>query len=370
MKAIYGIKQASRVWNETFDEFVRSIDFEVSAYDPCLYIKIADGHCVLLLVYVDDVLVTGSSTELIACTKSDLKTRFEMTDSGKCAFVLGIELVENADNSATMCQRRYVNDILKRFGMEDCKAVISPADISTRLIPSDAPTELNVPFREAVGALMHLTTATRPDIAFAVGYVSRFMENPQVEHWIEVKRILRYLQGTKSHGICFKPGDEVDFRGYSDADWAGDVADRKSTSGYVFMLLGAPVSWGSKKQSSVSLSTREAEYIALSLAIQEGKWIHRLLCEIMVAADQEGPELMIREDNQSCIKMTKNPVNHGRAKHIDIKYHHIRDEVKRGEVKLEYCETTVMLADIMTKGLHGPRHKDLTTALGIHACSH
>ena len=217
---------------------------------------------------------------------------------------------------------------------------------------------------------MHLTTATRPDIAFAVGYVSRFMENPQIEHWIAVKRILRYLQGTKSHGICFKLGDEVDFCGYYDADWAGDHSDRKSTSGYAFLLMSAPISWGSKKQSSVSLSTSEAEYIALSLAIQEGKWIHRLLCEILAATNKSAPGLKIFEDNQSCLKMTKNPVNHGRAKHIDIKYHHIRDEVKRGEVDLEYCETSIMLADILTKALHGPRHKDLTTALGIRACSH
>ena len=136
------------------------------------------------------------------------------------------------------------------------------------------------------------------------------------------------------------------------------------------MLLRAPVRWGSKKQPSVSLSTSEANYIALSLAIQEDKWIHRLLCEIMTAANEEGPELVIREDDQSCIKMTKNPVNHGRAKHIDIKYHHIRDEVKRGEVKLEFCEASMMLADIMTKGLQGPRHKDLTAMHGIRACSH
>ena len=134
--------------------------------------------------------------------------------------------------------------------------------------------------------------------------------------------------------------------------------------------MGAPISWGSKKQSSVSLSTSEAEYIALSLAVQEGKWIHHLLCEILNATCEPGPELKIFEDNQSCIKMTKNPVNHGRAKHIDIKYHHIRDEVKRGEVHLEYCETTNMLADIMTKGLPGPRHKDMTAALGLHASSH
>uniref|UniRef100_H3H7L6 CCHC-type domain-containing protein n=1 Tax=Phytophthora ramorum TaxID=164328 RepID=H3H7L6_PHYRM len=240
VKAIYGLKQASRVWNETFDEFMCSIGFQVSAFDPCLYIKVVDGHCVLVLVYVDDVLITGSSPELIARTKTDLKTRFEMTDSGKCAFVLGIELVDGPDGSVTMCQRRYVDDILKRFAMDECKAVVSPVDMSTRLVPSDAATKVNAPFREAVGALMHLMTATRPDIAYAVGYVSRFMENPQEEHWVAVKRIFRYLQGTKTHGICFKPGDKIDFRGYSDADWAGDLADRKSTSGYTFMLMSAP----------------------------------------------------------------------------------------------------------------------------------
>ncbi|KAG2967995.1 hypothetical protein PC118_g18282 [Phytophthora cactorum] len=211
VKAIYGLKQASRVWNETFDEFVCSIGFQVSAFDPCLYIKVVDGHCVLVLVYVDDVLITGSSPELIARTKTDLKTRFEMTDSGKCAFVLGIELVDGPDGSVTMCQRRYVDDILKRFAMDECKAVVSPVDMSTRLVPSDAATKVNAPFREAVGTLMHLMTATRPDIAYAVGYVSRFMENPQEEHWVAVKRIFRYLQGTKTHGICFKPGDNIDF---------------------------------------------------------------------------------------------------------------------------------------------------------------
>uniref|UniRef100_A0AAV1VJF5 Uncharacterized protein n=1 Tax=Peronospora matthiolae TaxID=2874970 RepID=A0AAV1VJF5_9STRA len=201
-------------------------------------------------------------------------------------------------------------------------------------------TKIDAPFHEAVGALMHLMTATLPDIAFAVSYVSCFVENPQVEHRMAVKRILRYFQGTKSHGICFKSDDKIDFCGYSDADWAGDHADRKSTSGYAFILM-------------------------------EGKWVHRLLCEILDAAEyKSGPELKIMEDNQSCIKMTNNPVNHGRAKHIDIKYHHIRDEVKRGDVTLNYCETTIMLADIMTKGLPGPRHKDLTAALGIHACLH
>ncbi|POM73147.1 Integrase catalytic core protein [Phytophthora palmivora] len=312
-----GLKQALRVWNETFDEYVRSIGFRVLSYDPSLYIKIVDGECVLLLVYVDDVLVTGSSAELIA------------------------EVIDNVDGSVTLNQARYIKDILKLFGMQDCKPAASPVDISMKLVSSDATTKLDAPFREAVGVLMHSMTSTRPDIAFAVGYVSRFMENLQVEHWIAVKRIFRFLQGTKSHGIQILPGKDIDFQGFSDADWAGDVSDRN-----------------------------EAEYIALSHAIQEGKWMHKLLCEILVAPCEEAPALKIYEDNQSCIKMIKNPVNHGRAKHIDIKYHHIRDEVKRGEVIVENCETATMLADILTKGLAGPRHKDLTAALGVHACSH
>uniref|UniRef100_A0AAV1UWD7 Reverse transcriptase Ty1/copia-type domain-containing protein n=1 Tax=Peronospora matthiolae TaxID=2874970 RepID=A0AAV1UWD7_9STRA len=228
VKSIYGLKQASRVWNETFDEYVCSIGFQASYFDPCLYIKTSDGHCVLVLVDVKDVL---------------------MADSGKYSFVLGIELLDGGDGSVTLCQRHYVDDILKRFGMEECKAVASPVDVSSRLMSSSTASKIDVPFREAVG--------------------------PQEEHWVAVKRIFRYLQDTKMHGMCSKPSARIDFRGYSDADWAGDLTDRKSTSGYVFMLLGAPVSWVSKKQPSVSLSTSEAEYIALSLAIQEDKWIHR-----------------------------------------------------------------------------------------------
>lgn len=160
VKAICGLQQALRVWNEAFHEFVSSIGFRVSGFDLCLHLKITSGECVLLLVHVDGVLANGSSTKMIAHTKRDLKTRFEMTDSGKRAFLLGIELVDNDHGSVTMCQWCYVDDALKRFGMSDCKTAISPTDISSRLTPSDAATKLNGPFREAVGALMHLMTST------------------------------------------------------------------------------------------------------------------------------------------------------------------------------------------------------------------
>lgn len=151
--------------------------------------------------------------------------------------------------------------------MDESKAVVSPVDMSTKLVPSDEPSKIKTPFCEAVGVLMHLMTANQPDIALAVGYVARFMKNPQEEQWVAVKRIFRYLQGTKTYGIRFKPGDHIGFLGYFDAYWAGDILDRKSTSGYVFLLAGAPISRGSKKQSRVSLSTSKAKYIALSLVI-------------------------------------------------------------------------------------------------------
>ena len=181
-----------------------------------------------------------------------------MTDSGACKFILGIELVDH-DGGVTLCQRRYIKDILQRCGMESCKPVSSPVDISIKLAKVDIEaTMIDAPYREAVGALMHLMCATRPDIAFAVGMVARYVECPQTTHWTAVKRIFRYLQGTTSHGIRFKSNGDLNFMCFSDADWADDITDRKSTSGYIFTLAGGPVSWGSKKQSSVSLSSSEA----------------------------------------------------------------------------------------------------------------
>ena len=161
-------------------------------FDPCHYILTSKGHCLFVLAYVNDVLVTGSSLELIARTKNDLKTPFEMTDSGKCACVLGIELLDGEDGSVTICQRRYVDDVLKRFGMDESKDVASHVDVISRLVLSKSASKIDAPFREAVGAWMHLTTATRPDISYAVSFVSRFMESHQEEHWVAVKRIFRY----------------------------------------------------------------------------------------------------------------------------------------------------------------------------------
>jgi len=374
-KSIYGLKQASRAWNETFHQFIMSINFEVSKYDPCLYYRKKSLIIIYLLLYVDDVILTGNCLRELEIIKKQLQSKFQMSDLGKCQFVLGIELIES-ETSRSLSQQRYINDILNRFEMQDCKPASTPINISEKITLHQCPKTneeildmKNIPYREAVGSLMHLMVSSRPDLAYAVGYVARFMENPGKVHWIAVKRIMRYLKGTKDYAITFKKNVPLKLEGYSDADWAGNLDDRKSTSGYLFKIAQGTISWGSKKQNCVALSTSEAEYIALSLAIQEGTWINNLFNEIIGEKLVEN-QLIIFEDNQSCIKMSKNPINHGRAKHIDIKYHFIRDCVKSGHVKLLYKETKFMLADILTKGLPGPRHLELLEQLGLQRSSH
>ena len=203
-------------------------------------------------------------------------------------------------------------------------------------------------YQSHVGSLMHLATCTRPDIAYAVGTLARFCSKPNQSHWTAAKRVLRYLKGTSNFGILFRGNDTSALVGYCDADWAGDIEDRKSTSGYIFCIAGGPVSWRSKKQATVSISTAEAEYVALSSAAQECVWMRRLNLEL--ENSQDGPTT-IMEDNQSCIAMAKNPQYHGKAKYIDIKHHFVRELVGDESIKLEYCPSKEMIADFLTKGL-------------------
>ena len=204
-------------------------------------------------------------------------------------------------------------------------------------------------YQSAIGSLLYyLSVATRPDITFAVSNMARFSSKPTTQHWTGVKRIMRYLQGTINHGILYTKLSSRECIGFSDADWAGDLDNRRSTSGYLFQISGGPVSWRSKKQSSVALSTAEAEYVALASSAQEAVWMRQLTTELGSAPTDA---TTIFEDNQSAISMASNPQFHGRAKHISIKYHFIREKVSDGMVKLRYCPTNEMIADMLTKGL-------------------
>jgi hypothetical protein len=309
------------------------------------------------------MILAGKDETKMENVKKELSSRFDIKDLGELSYFLGMSIVQKREEKVTwMGQPAYTQKLLTKTGMIDCKPVKTPVDPGHRLVKASEDEEaLDQPlYQSVVGSLMYLATCTRPDIAFAVGMLARFSSKPKRSHWTAAKRVLRYLKGTNNLGILYK-GD-LGMHGYSNADWAGDADDRKSTSGYLFLIAGGPVSWKSRKQSTVALSTAEAEYVALSTAIQECMWMQRLLSDLGNPPD--GPTTIL-EDNQSSIAMARNPQFHGRAKHIDIKHHFVREQVSNGSMELRYCPTNDMLADILTKGLAQQQYSILRERAGI-----
>jgi hypothetical protein len=300
--------------------------------------------------------------------KDELMKAYKMKDLGELSWFLGLRI--SRDRSArtlTLDQQPYIDAILERFGMTNCKSCPTPLAVGVTLSKADSPQTAeeasavnSVPYREAVGALMYAMTATRPDIATAVGMVSRFNSCFGMAHWKAVKRILRYLRGTAKRGITFTGSDEQPtLCGFSDAAYADNVDNRRSTSGWLFLLCGAPIAWKSAVQRCVSLSTCESEYIALSLATRECVWLRQLLSDLGFVQ----PPTVLYEDNQGAIALASNAMVNQRSKHIDIRYHYVRQMVQRGTVTIVYCRTEEMLADILTKALHAQRFAYLCSRL-------
>ena len=222
----------------------------------------------------------------------------------------------------------------------------------------------NMPYREAIGSLMYLMIGSRPDLAFAVGKLARFCENPKLKHWMAIKRVLRYVNGTLKMGLCYGGYSGEPVFGYTDSDWAGDASDRKSTSAYVFMVSGAAVSWCSRKQTITATSSCEAEYVAACMACKEAVWLKRLLCNIPVQTDLSKGMLLLA-DSQSAMKLASNESINRRNKHIDITYHYVREKTSDGTVNLGYCPTEVMVADMLTKALDRIKFERLRALCGI-----
>jgi hypothetical protein len=252
--------------------------------------------------------------------------------------------------------------------MADCNPCSTPLATDVKLtkeMNAKSEEELlameNVPYREAVGGLIYLMNSSRPDICHAVSVVSKFCQNPGPQHWTAVKRILRYLKGTKSFGLKLGSAKGT-LVGYSDSDWAGDLDDRRSTSGFVFFLFNGAVVWLSKKQPTVALSSAEAEYISLAEATKEATWLSQFLEQIKLPVARP---VSLFVDSQSAICLAKGSGQHSRAKHIDIKWHFVRDAVESQLVALEYESTDKMVADVLTKPLPRPKHSQFTEALGV-----
>ena len=413
-RALYGLKQSPREWNNTVNDFmVNECGFKQMKCEKCLYIKKhRDGTYMIVCMYVDDLVIAYSNRSMLDSFISQVKSKFKITQSDDLQKTLGFQIERTQDGGVFMHQQSYIRDVLKRFGMEDCNITETPIDPYIRLckagtynsrtgVSSTATqgentvansniaqtkkkqktTETKIPYRELIGCLLWISMGTRPDISYAVNQCARYSADPKPEHWTACLRVLRYLKGTSDYGLHYHkhhshylgqtlenqnvsiadlqqpfnytashyPGDaNIHLFGYSDADYANNVDDRRSVTGYVFMFAGAPLTWNSMTQHSVALSTMEAEYFAVCKAVQEAIYLRMLFEESGMKVDSP---MVIKEDNMSCISFTKNPGEHGRTKHIDVRSCFVRQWVDYGELVLEPVPTKEQLADIFTKAL-------------------
>lgn len=361
-KSLYGLKQAPRCWNIKFVTFMKKIGFQQSEADPCIFVRSTQNNFSVLAVYVDDIVILTKTEAEMLTIKKQLSEGFKMKDMGELHYLLGVN-IHLKDGTVTLDQHQYLTKLLEKFGLKDAKTVSTPLDPNVKLVKEDGystPVD-QTHYQSLVGSLLYAAMATRPDIAHAVGVIGRFNAAPNESHMTAVKRICRYLKGTINLKLVYTGTNVCEAIGYSDADWASSLDDRHSTSGIAFIIAGGTVSWLSKRQATVALSTAEAEYVALTSAIQEAVWMRRLLQSL-----GESPKtLTIHEDNQGAIKMSHNPVLHSRTKHIDIRYHYIRETVADGTVVLKYCPTKDMIADLLTKPLGKGRFELLRDKLGL-----
>lgn len=359
IKSIYGLKQSSRVWNETLNQTLVEFGLTRSTVDQCLYYLKREGKILMVAIYVDDILIFSNEEKLEKEIKEALQKKFKMKDMGEVSSILGVRIKRDKENSLIkMDQTAYINRILKRFNMENCNAVKSPLEPGQRISKEMcAKTETeknmmsNVPYRQAIGSLLFLAMITRPDISFAVNLLSRYCENPGPSHWGAVKRILRYINGTKNYGVTYNGKSNEILKGFSDADWAADLDERRSTTGYIFTLYGGAISWGCRRQPTVALSSTEAEYMATVSTIQEAIWLRSLNNEIF--GDWERVKIFC--DNKGAMQVLNNNSYSNRTKHIDIRIKFIREHIDNKNIEFEYLPTMDMPADILTKNVSGSK---------------
>lgn len=351
-KALYGLKQAPRAWNSKIDRYFQQNKFIRSPSEPSLYVK-TQGKCdfIMVCLYVDDLIYASTKQEMVDDFKRKMMKEYEMTDLGLMKYFLGFQ-VKQSNEGIFIFQEKYAEDLLKKFNMLECKPIDTPMALNEKLSKNDgAPKADPMLYRSLVGSLIYLSN-TRPDIVHAVGIVSRFMNEPSKLHYVAAKRILRYIKGTKDFGLKYEKEVNSNLIGYSDSDWAGSIDDRKSTSGYIVCLGTKAISWCSRKQSTVALSTAEAEYISSSSAACEAVWLRRILANLQ---QEQISATTIFCDNMSAIAMTKNPVLHARSKHIELRHHFIRKLVEDKEIELQFCSTNDNCGDIFTKAVNAEK---------------
>jgi hypothetical protein len=356
-KSLYGLKQAPRIWNQCINKEFLKFGLKQSKRDPCIYTRIEKNEYTILLVFVDDVILASNTPEKYHTLFQ--KSSIDIKCLGDLKHFLGIRIERDRKRSLiTIDQTVYLERLLTKYGMLNCKPVGTPiGKILTKDMSPKAAEEkqrmTKIPYRQVVGSLSYLAISTRPDISKAISMVSKYLENPGKEHWNAVLRILRYLSGTRDYKLYLGGTSSITLQAWSDADWAGEPDTRRSTTGYLVFLGNSPISWKSRLQPTVAASTTEAEYMAAFEACSELMYLKPLLHDMGYTSSQA---IKVYEDNNGCIALSKDASSTGKSKHIDIKYHFIREQVEKGTIKLVECFTDDMIADILTKGLAKRKH--------------
>ena len=365
-KALYGLKQSPRAWYENIKPKLKQMGFEECGTDNSIFVSKGFGETpVHIILYVDDLLIIAKGDEEISEIKERLKQSYKMKDLGVARKFLGFYIEYHVDG-IFIHQEEYIKSLLAKHGMENAHSVTTPLDSNVKLILDNGEETVDQKqYQSIVGGLMYAACVTRIDIAYAVGLLSRFSSKPTVSHLAAAKRVLRYLNGTVKAGI--KYSKEKDLELYSDADFAGDLTTRKSTTGYVAIMNSGAIVWRSCLQSTVSTSTTESEYMALSDAVKELKYLSQFIQEAYLMENQSLEPIFVGTDNQGALSLGKNPIHHQRTKHIDIRYHTLRNAVSEGLIDLNYVNTDDMPADFLTKALPKEKHRRCMDLTGMRS---
>ena len=369
LRALYGLKQSPRLWFKTIFQFLSEYQYVSNGADTCLFYKVTSRGIVIVCLFVDDILIAFSDEVEKDILVANLKRRFKMHDLGKPSTYLGLEISHyqsSQTSSIQISQAAYILKLLDRFDMSNSQPTSTPLteatlnDLVRKTENKEIVVDSSLPCREAIGALLYLATCTRPDILVSVSKLSHFHTSPSAPLFSAIKSILRYLNGTRSLSLTYvqSPNAAVELTSVCDASWADNSTDRKSTCGFVHFLCGSPIAWSVRKQPSVALSTAEAEYVSLSLCTQDLLWFRQLISGLNITL----PPSLIHVDNQACIENLRNSgQHHTRMKHIDIRFHFVREKLLNNTINIAYVASDANTADLMTKPLKRflfNRHRD------------
>jgi hypothetical protein len=365
IKAVYSTKQGGRVWYLDVKETLEEMGYVRTSADHAVFICYRDGIVSIIIIYVDNFGIASNSLESIEKDKEELKKRYQMTDLGEINWILGVHVTRNREaGTITLSQEKYIEDVLRHFKKSDARPISTPVLANEHLAKLPSP-EIDVKsYQSTLGTLMYPMLGTRPDITYAVAALGHHAANPSPEHQRALDRLFHYLKATKDHTLTFRQGgsSSLTLQGFANADWASNINDRKSTSGYVFMLAGGAISWSSKKQGCVALSSTEAKYVAAAHAAKEAIWLRRLLTELLQPLSSP---MTLFVDNQSTIAIAKNLEFHDQTKHIEVRHHYLRQKVEDNKIILTYVPTNAQPANALTKGLTRKKHKKFALEMGL-----